>query len=124
MSLTIIHLSSQLVVSSVTLYRMGKNLIHVMKGLARMNKESLYISDLFKETVERHPNKIAIIFEDRRITFRELDEMSNRIANLLRAAGLRRGDTAAMFMENCLEYPAILLGLSKLGVTGKDSVTV
>ena len=101
-----------------------KTAVTVLKDTTKVWERNLYISDLFKETVERHPNKIAIIFEDRRITFRELDEMSNRIANLLRAAGLRRGDTAAMFMENCLEYPAILLGLSKLGVTGKDSVTV
>lgn len=84
-------------------------------------ERNLHISDLFQETVDKYPNKTAIIFEDRRITFRELDEMSNRIANLLRDAGLKHGDTAAMFMENCPEYMAVLLGLSKIGVTGKET---
>ncbi len=34
------------------------------------------------------------------ITYRQLDERSNRLAHLLRAAGLKRGDHYAVFMEN------------------------
>ena len=80
----------------------------------------LYLSDRFKETVRKYPNKVAIMFEDRQITFRELDELSNQIANVLRANGLRHGDSAAIFMENSLEYLAVFLGLCKLGVTGEQ----
>ena len=38
------------------------------------------------------------------ITYRQLDERSNRLAHLLRAAGLRRGDHYAVFMENHPRY--------------------
>jgi long-chain acyl-CoA synthetase len=38
------------------------------------------------------------------LTYRELDERSNRLARLLHAQGLRRGDTVALFMENNIRF--------------------
>ena len=91
----------------------------------KANKDNrYYLSDRFRKTAHKYPDKVAIVFEDRQITFRELDELSNRIANVLRASGLRHGDAAAVFMENSLEYLAVFLGLCKLGVTGEQTVFV
>ncbi|MEO8713981.1 MAG: acyl-CoA synthetase [Acetobacteraceae bacterium] len=39
-----------------------------------------------------------------KLSYRDLDERSNRLARLLRAEGLRRGDTIALFMENNLRF--------------------
>ena len=87
---------------------------------AKSNRDNrYYLSDRFKETVKKYPNKVAIIFEDRQLTFREVDELSNQIANMLRSSGLRHGDSAAIFMENSLEYLPVFIGLCKLGVTGE-----
>ncbi len=38
------------------------------------------------------------------VTYRELDDRSNRFAQYLHAAGLRRGDTIALFMENTMRF--------------------
>jgi long-chain acyl-CoA synthetase len=38
------------------------------------------------------------------MTYRELDERSNRLANLLCAHGLRRGDHIALFLENNMRF--------------------
>ena len=38
------------------------------------------------------------------LTYRELDERSNRLANLLWAHGLRRGDHIALFLENNMRF--------------------
>ncbi|WP_189248427.1 AMP-binding protein [Streptosporangium pseudovulgare] len=48
------------------------------------------------------PDKPAVIMADsgRVVTYRELDEESNRLAHLLRAAGLRPGDHIAFMLEN------------------------
>ncbi|MBM3658076.1 MAG: AMP-binding protein [Actinobacteria bacterium] len=49
-----------------------------------------------------HPDHVAQIVDatGERTTYRELDERSNRIAHLLRGAGLRRGDHVAIVLEN------------------------
>lgn len=52
------------------------------------------------------PNDIAIIMADsgEKITFKQLDERSNQIAHALQAAGLKPGDTFAIFAENSARY--------------------
>lgn len=100
-----------------SLCRIVSNLKNILSGLKRMKREKLYISDLFQEVAAKHPNKIAIMFEDRTLTFRELDELSNKMANLFLNAGFQYRDCVAIFMENCPEYLAVVLGLSKIGVT-------
>ena len=73
-------------------------------------------TDVFAETVARHPDKNAILFEDQCWTFRQLDSYANKIANFFLEHGLKKDDTVAMFMENCPEFIGLLLGLSKIGV--------
>lgn len=93
--------------------------MRILRDLKRGDRNKLYVSDRFQETVKKYPSKVAIMFEDKKITFKELDEVSNKVANVLRSStNLRRGDTMAIFMENCLEYVYISLALSKIGVTG------
>ena len=94
--------------------RFGK----LLNSIKQSKKQRLYISDYFRKTALKYPTKAAIVFEDRQLTFRELDELSNQIANILRGAGLRHGNTAAVFMENSLEYLPVFLAMCKLGVTG------
>ena len=81
------------------------------------------MSDGFCKTAQKFPNKVAIMFEDRQLTFREVDELSNRIANVLRATGLCHGNTAVVFMENSLEYLPVFLAMNKLGVTGNNIIS-
>ena len=84
--------------------------------LRRHSADHVTVADLFTKTAARYPNKIAVIFEDQRWTFKELDEYANKVGNHFRAVGLQKGDTVALFMENCPEYLGIILGLCKIGV--------
>lgn len=76
------------------------------------------LSDLFEEQVKRTPDKTAIIFanDDRKWTFLQLNEYSNRVANYFSRLGLQKGDSVALFMENSPEYIGLNLGLWKIGV--------
>ena len=89
-----------------------------MQRLGKMKAERLGVHHWFVETVEKYPNKIAIACadSDERWTFRQLDDYANRIARLFRSLDFHPGDVVCIFMENFPQYPAIYLGLAKIGV--------
>lgn len=62
------------------------------------------------------PDKTAIIFEEREITFGELNARANRYASYFANLGFRAGDVVALLMENRPEFLIASGGLSKLGV--------
>ena len=49
------------------------------------------------------PSKVALVFGDRRLTYAQIDDASNRLAGALREAGVQRGDRVAIYLENCPE---------------------
>ena len=49
------------------------------------------------------------------MTFREMDENSNRFAQLLRARGLNEGDAFALLLENRIEYYTLIWGSQRAG---------
>lgn len=49
-------------------------------------------------------------------TFGEIDERAARMANLLTARGLERGDRLCVYLGNCLEYVDLYLAATRLGV--------
>jgi len=54
--------------------------------------------------------------EGAQVTYRECNEMANRVANGLYNLGLRKGDTLATFLPNCLESLYLWFGAAKAGV--------
>ena len=97
---------------------MGSNLLATLRTVQLHKRNKKILSDLFEETVQRYPNKPAILFvnEERSWTFRELDNYASSVANYFSHLGLKKGDTVALFMENCPEYIGLYLGLWKIGV--------
>ncbi|MFK7828434.1 MAG: acyl-CoA synthetase [Congregibacter sp.] len=70
------------------------------------------------ETAREYPRKPAIIMgsSGKMVTYRQLDERSNQIAQLLRARGLRKGDHMALMLENRHEFLEICWGAQRAGV--------
>src|SRR3954471_23929923 len=72
--------------------------------------------ETFLETSrERHPDKIALVAGDARVSYAELDAGANRLANTLRARGLARGDRVVVFMNNSAEAIVSIFGTLKAG---------
>jgi acetyl-CoA synthetase len=73
------------------------------------------------DACDRHPrDKLAMIHEDfdgnvRRVTWGELQDASNRFANVLAAHGVERGDRVAMLLPATPETAAAFFGTWKLG---------
>ncbi len=74
------------------------------------------VADLLEERARDAPRLPFMIFENRTVTFGEMNELANRIAHTARAAGLAAGDTVALMMENRPEFPLVWLGLAKVGI--------
>ena len=70
---------------------------------------------LLAESAARFPDREALVCGGRRLTFGDLDEAANRIANGLAARGLRPGDRIAMYMPNSVELILAMLGAAKCG---------
>jgi long-chain acyl-CoA synthetase len=60
-------------------------------------------------------DKPALIFSDRSYTYRELDELANRMANGLRGLGVERDERVALLLPNIPEYVIAYLGIQKMG---------
>ena len=65
-----------------------------------------------------HPDRLALALADsgETLTYRQLDEGSNRFAQLLRAQGLKPGDRIAILLKNCLEFPIAYWGAQRAGL--------
>lgn len=63
----------------------------------------------------RNGTKPFIVFEDRQVSYAELDTLSNRVANGFAALGVKRGDHVAFLLNNSPEVLLVYFGLFKLG---------
>lgn len=61
------------------------------------------------------PNKPALVFEGQSLSYHELDEKSNRVANGLLNLGISRGDRVALFLPNIPPFIVAYLGIQKVG---------
>jgi len=73
------------------------------------------IAELFSQTALELPDKVAIEFEDQRLTFKELDLLANKAANAYHSIGIRKGDRIAHYLPNCIELINSLMGCFKHG---------
>jgi long-chain acyl-CoA synthetase len=73
------------------------------------------LHEVLRRTAQNHPDRPAIVFERRSITFSDLDSESNRLARGLRRLGLASGDRLGIFLPNCPEYETGFYAASKLG---------
>ncbi len=60
------------------------------------------------------PDRLAIIFEDERITYEDLQGRANRLANSLDSLGVRPGDRVAILQVNCNQYVEAYFATAKL----------
>ncbi|MCA1847021.1 MAG: acyl--CoA ligase, partial [Actinobacteria bacterium] len=72
---------------------------------------------LFDEQVKRHPDKVAVVDDDKATTYAEVGEMADRIAGLLTDWGIGRGDVVAIQFPNIAEACAADLAVASVGAT-------
>ncbi|KPV55184.1 hypothetical protein QJ48_34555, partial [Paenibacillus sp. A3] len=73
------------------------------------------IGALFEEQAARTPEQTAVVCEDAKLTYRELNERANRLARTLRAAGVGRDEPVAIMAERSVEMVVGVLAILKAG---------
>ncbi|WP_172826157.1 non-ribosomal peptide synthase/polyketide synthase [Mycobacterium colombiense] len=84
-------------------------------ALTRTVSTAASIPAVFAEQVARTPDAMAVTFEARAMTYRELDEASNRLAHLLAGRGAGPGQTVALLFSRCADAIVSMLAVLKTG---------
>jgi amino acid adenylation domain-containing protein len=73
------------------------------------------IQELFEQQVERTPDAVALVREDRRVTYRELNSQANQLANYLKRHGVGPDTRVGLGLARSPEMIVALLGILKAG---------
>ncbi len=73
------------------------------------------VGDMLTRNAQVHGNKLGLVFEDTRLTWAQVNERCCRIANALRAQGVKRGDRVGIYARNSHQWVEASFALSKLG---------
>lgn len=73
------------------------------------------IHQLFEEQVKSNPDNVAVIFKNERLTYKQLNDRANQIANFLIEQGILKEQLVAICLERCPDMIASFLGVLKSG---------
>ena len=77
--------------------------------------KSKTIHELFEEQAERTPENIALVFEGKTMTYRQLNAKANQLARKLRYKGVRKGSIVGIMVERSFEMIIGIMGIMKAG---------
>ena len=76
---------------------------------------TLNLASIITHNARLSPDKEAIVWENVRLTYGELDRLSNRVANALTEMGIGHGDKVALNCTNVPYFPVVYYGIMKAG---------
>jgi len=94
---------------------------HLLSGLKqaylRTSNTPAGLGIAFEKAVKRNPHGMALLFEDQKFSYQELNEWANQIGHFYLSLGAQKGDVIAVMVENRPELIATVIALAKIGVT-------
>jgi len=82
---------------------------------AEFTYREITLQDRLREVARELGDKPALLMGDRSVTFREIDQLSDRLAAALAKRGVRSGDRVTIFMPNSVEFVIAFYGTLKAG---------
>jgi amino acid adenylation domain-containing protein len=80
-----------------------------------ISRGELCVHQLFEREAERTPDAPAVVFDGKRMTYRELNEKANQLAHYLRKKGVGPETLVAIYMERSPELISTVMGVLKGG---------
>lgn len=78
-------------------------------------RENLSLGHVISRNANKFANRPAIYYEDRMLTYRELNQKANQIAHYLKNKGVKKGDVVILSMQNRPEFLICAIGIAKIG---------
>jgi len=75
----------------------------------------MLVQEFLERTAERLPDKVCLVCDGQRLTYAQMEDHANRLANALRKQGLQRGDRAVIWLPNCIENAVAIFAVLKAG---------
>ncbi len=75
----------------------------------------MIVRDYLERQAKERPTKPAILFKEEKITFSNLNTLSNRVANRLLNVGIKKGDRIVLLLQNCPEFVVAYFAILKIG---------
>ena len=77
--------------------------------------DKMNIGSLLSRHACQRADHLAVVFEDRRLSFRDFNARVNRLANALSGLGVKKGDRVATVLPNCLALLETYWAVAKMG---------
>ncbi|NTW97221.1 MAG: long-chain fatty acid--CoA ligase [Oscillochloris sp.] len=77
----------------------------------------LNLALLLEQSARRNPGKIALILDDYKLRYAEVNGAANKVANALVQMGVQPGDKVAIMLPNTPHFPICYYGILKAGAT-------
>jgi len=81
----------------------------------KLDFEEIYLPKILERTAGKFPNKMALLFEGYKVTYRELNDMVNRFAAALNSFGIKEGDSVAILLPNLIPCVVAYYAILKIG---------
>ena len=73
------------------------------------------LQDILHKSAENFPEKVALVYGEREITYAQLELLSNQFAHALAKLGVEKGDRVALFLPNIPQFILAYFGILKAG---------
>jgi fatty-acyl-CoA synthase len=80
-----------------------------------MQANQMSVGDIIRRSAKLFGDETAVVFQGKEITYNELYENSNRIANSLIEMGINKGDVVSVISLNSPEYIELIFAVTKIG---------
>ncbi|KAI9260767.1 hypothetical protein BDA99DRAFT_513160 [Phascolomyces articulosus] len=92
------------------------NLVKIFLRAKKIQREDkMHVYYRFKERAKEEPDRVFLIFEEQKYTFRQLEQASNRLAHWLLSQNVQPKDVVCMMHQNSPAFVISFLAISKIG---------
>ena len=93
-----------------------RQIINKINNTQTKYEKNKTVLELFEEQVCKTPNKIAVVFKNKKLTYKELNNKSNQLANYMKMNyNIKENDKVAIFVKKSLESIVAIIATIKLG---------